>query len=250
VLVAAALLGTIACDAPKRPERARVVAPEQRRMDELMRQNETRASEPALADAYDTINARYFDNRLPPIRIRWEEGLDTIGPLIAEGFRLEGLTNGKVILLNPVLEDDDRQLKAVLCHEMVHVALRDSSETHGAEFQTRLRDLAERGAFEGIVASDEEKRTLKAALDRSSARLANELSDLEQLRTRLEAEIPAMPREAAQDRLWEFNQRIRRHNEDAEEYNRKAAQYNLMTAYPDGLDSERMRTRATVTPGG
>ena len=113
-------------------------------MDELMRQNASRAPEPELAEAYETINVRYFDGRLPAVRIRWEEGLDSLGPLIAEGFRLEGLTDGKVILLHPSLQEDARQLRAVLCHEMVHVALREGSAAHGPEFQSRLRSLSER----------------------------------------------------------------------------------------------------------
>jgi hypothetical protein len=148
------LIASACSDPAPAPARTRVVSAEQERMDALMRQNETRASEPALADAFDTMNAQYFGDRLPTVRIRWEEGLDAIGPLIAENFRLEGLTDGKVILLHPALEKNPRQLRAVLAHEMVHVELRDRPESHGPEFQSRLRTLAERGAFEGIVATE------------------------------------------------------------------------------------------------
>ena len=253
VMIAVLALTSCGGTAPAPAQRRRAAAsPEQARMDDLLRQNEPRASEPTLAEAYDSINARYFENRLLPVRIRWEEELDTIGGLIADGFRLEGLTNGKVILLHPALERDERQLQAVLCHEMVHVALRDGTDAHGPEFQSRLRALAEQGAFEGIVASEEEKEQLKEQLEKRSRRLSSEFADLRQARSRIEADAPALPSETLQDRTWAFNTRVRRHNEDLEEYNRLVAQYNLMTSYPDGLDRERLAQRSgvSVVPGG
>ena len=219
-------------------------------MDALMRQNETRASEPDLADAYAMVNAQYFENRLPAVRIRWEEGLDAIGPMIAENFTLEGLTNGKVILLHPALERNPRQLRAVLCHEMVHVALRDRDHGHGAEFQSRLRALAESGAFEGLVATDAEKAELKDSIERMTRRLAGELADLRTLKSRIEADAPSLPSETLQDRVWEFNKRVREHNERVDQFNRDVERYNLMITYPDGLDRERLSTRAGVAPAG
>ena len=210
-------------------------------MDELMRQNAGLASEPQLADTYDTINAQYFDNRLPPVRIRWEEGLEAIGPMIAEDFRLEGLTDGKVILLHPALERDPRQLRAVLCHEMVHVALRDRPHTHGPEFQARLRALADGGAFQGAVATEEEKAALKASLERTTRRLAGELHELREIQARIEAEASSLPAAVAQDRIWEHNKRVRQHNEDVTAFNRDVERYNMMITYPDGLDRERLK---------
>ena len=253
VMVAAALAVVASCrgKSSEPAPRPRVVSAEQQRMDDLMRQNETRPSDPALAQAYNDINGRYFGSRLPPIRIRWDEGLDAIGALIAPGFRLEGLTNGKVILLHPSLEKDARQFSAVLCHEMVHVELRDRRDVdHGPEFQSRLRALADGGAFEGVIASEEEKRDLKRSLDERAARLGAELTEIEQVRARLEAAAPTLTREALQDQTWAFNTRVRRHNEDADEYNRLVGQYNLMIAYPDGLDRERLQTRTTAAPAG
>jgi hypothetical protein len=228
----------------------RVVPPEQARMDDLVRQNEGLASEPTLADAYDTINVQYFDNRLPPVRIRWEEGLDQIGPMIADEFRLEGLTDGKIILLHPALERDPRQLRAVLCHEMVHVALRGRPHAHGPEFQARLRALAEGGAFDGVVATDEEKQQLKASLEARTAALAKELSDLRDAEARIVAEAPNLPREALQDRTWEHNKRVRQHNQSVNEFNRLVTQYNAMVTYPDGLDRERLSGKPGATEMG
>jgi Zn-dependent protease with chaperone function len=230
---------------------ARPVRPaDEVKTDELMRANATLPSDPALAQAYREVNARFFDSRLPDVRIRWEPRLEEIGPLIAPAFRLEGVTDGNVILLHPVLEQSERQLKAVLVHEMVHVALRDRAETHGAAFQSRLRALADSGAFEGVPATDEEKQQLKASLDQRSAALSTELTELNQLRARLESEAATMPREALQDRTWEFNTRVRRHNQDADEFNRLVEQYNLMIAYPDGLDRARVAPRPTVAVAG
>jgi hypothetical protein len=217
-----------------------------------MRANAPLPSDPALAQAYQTINARYFASRLPPVRIRWEPRLAEVGPLIAEGFRLEGVTNGTVILLHPALADDDRRFKGVLCHEMVHVALRDHTGPHGPEFQARLRALADEGAFDGVVATDEEKQQLKHSLESRSARLTTALTELGEARARIEADAGSLSREALEDRTWEFNTRVRRHNEEAQEYNRLMERYNLMTAYPDGLDGERMRGRPglSVLPRG
>jgi hypothetical protein len=240
--VSVALLVLCGCggSAPAPAVRERAATPEQARMDALMRQNETRASEPDLADAYATINAQYFDNRLPPVRIRWEEGLEQIGPMIAEDFRLEGLTDGKVILLHPALAREPRQLRAVLCHEMVHVALRDWPETHGPEFQSRLRALAEQGAFEGIVATDEERGDLKTSIERTTRRLAGEQHELRLLEDRINADATSLPREVLQDRIWQHNKRVRQYNEDVDAFNRDVERYNLMITYPDGLDRERL----------
>jgi hypothetical protein len=250
--IVACLLAAVGCGGTSvdPAQRTRLVSADQRTMDELMAQNETRASEPELADAYATVNAQYFENRLPPVRIRWEQGLDRIGPMIAENFRLEGLTNGKVILLHPALERDPRQLRAVLCHEMVHVALRDRPQSHGAEFQSRLRSLAERGAFDGIVATDAEKQQVKAELETRAANLASELTELRAAEARIVAEAPGLARDVLQDRSWDHNKRVRQHNEAVDEFNRLIAQYNLMITYPDGLDRERLKAQSTVTPAG
>lgn len=250
VLVLSLLALTSACREARTPQPRRDRSPDQARTEELMRLNASLPSDPQLAEAYAAINARYFDSRLPPVRIRWEPRLDEIGPLIADSFRLEGATNGDVILLHPSLEADERQFTAVLCHEMVHVALRDRSDAHGPEFQSRLRSLADRGAFEGMVATEAEKQELKRSIEQRSAQLTAELNDLRQLPARLEAEAPVLSREAVQDRVWEYNKRVRRHNEAVDAYNRLVGQYNLMTTYPDGLDRERLARKAGATEIG
>jgi hypothetical protein len=245
---------------------------------QLLQRNETLGSEPALADEYDAIDAQYFDRRLPAIAVRWEEGLADVGPLIAEGFRVEGLTNGHLILLNPDVRSNPDELRRTLCHEMVHVAVWRRATDHGPIFQHELRRLSEAGAFAGTLASDDEKaalrdslRTQADALDREKWELENLQSELESDRAQLRAAIDelnaraaaapdgtapsAAERDAAngrvadlRDRTTQFNARLERFKASVAEYNRDAEHYNLMIAYPDGLDETR--AAATLRPGG
>lgn len=219
-------------------EPATPVSASELRTQALLRRNETLKSDPVLADAYQSINANYFGGALPAVRIRWEPRLGDIGPLIAEDFRLEGVTNGRVILMNPTLEDDEPQLRRVLCHEAVHVALADRSDGHGPKFQTLLRRLSTEGAFEGLVATDREKSELRAALDRRSEELDREMSRLRGSWAEVDA--------ADAVRVEEYNARVRRLQASGAEFNRLVAQYNLMISYPDGLDEERLAHRAAL----
>ena len=202
--------------------------------------NAALASDPALAEAYQSFNAQYFGGALPAVRVRWEWRLEEIGPLIAEGFRLEGVTNGRVILLNPALQDDAPQFKRVLCHEVVHVALSNRSDGHGPNFQALLRRLSTEGAFEGLVATDEERAALRTSLDQRS-------EELERETRRLRGEWAEVDGKDAV-RVQEYNARVRRLQDEAADFNRKIAQYNLMISYPDGLDEERLARRTASAP--
>jgi hypothetical protein len=253
-------------------------SPDEVRTQELFRLNASLESDQALTDAYQSINVGYFAGTLPSVRVRWEARLDEIGPLIAEGFRLEGVTNGDLILVNPAVRDDDAQLRRVLCHEMVHVATRDQDEAHGAVFQRRLRELSAQGAFTGIVSTEDEKQELHRSLDVRARELTKEIADLMRGRSVLEADAathqqkvddlnarieaasqrPAdgpseseraaanARRERLQDRSWEFNARVRRYNESVAEFNGLVERYSLMVSYPDGLDRERVPRRAPL----
>jgi len=238
---------------------ARPASPDQARTDELLRLNASQPSDPDLASEYKWINLQYFEGRLPAVGIRWEPRLAEVGPMIAEGFRLEGATNGRLILLNPSLQDDEQGMRRTLCHEIVHVAVRERDQEHGAIFQTRLRQLSEQGAFVGTVATEEEKQEL----NRTIASQVNELEkaevSLRQTRTQLDADtarVQAQPddpgRNAAvvdlQNRADFYNVDVQRFNMDVARLNRMIEDYNLMVAYPDGLDRDRLAHRG-VLPG-
>lgn len=274
-----ALAVVTACRLSPSGETSRPETPDEVKTSELMRLNANLESDATLAGEYQRLNAQYFDGRLPPIPVRWEPRLAEVGPLIAEDFQLEGVTNGRLILLLPALQADEQRLKRVLAHEMVHVALRDRPEVeHGPAFQDLLRDLSAKGAFTGIVATDEEKRELRRALDAQEKDLAAEERELIRLRGQFETDAAAhaklvddlnartaaanqrqsgwpseSERTAAnatlaelQDRSWAFNGRVRRHNDAIAEFNRQVEQYNLMISYPDGLDRERIARRAPM----
>jgi hypothetical protein len=262
-----------AASAPIRP-----ASLEQAKTDELFRLNAKLASAPGLASEYDAINAQFFDGRLPAVAVRWEARLAEIGPMIAVGFRLEGATDGHLILLNPALQDDQQALRRTLCHEIVHVATRDQVEPHGPLFQSRLRKLSEQGAFTGTVATEEEKQELSRTVGTATSELEKTAASLRRVRSELDADTaqvqadvddfnarsaaanqrgadwPAaseresvdVRRRRLEERVADYDFRLRRHNDGVADANRLIEQYNLMVAYPDGLDRERLAHQAAV----
>jgi hypothetical protein len=234
--------------AGKPAEAARPRSAYDSRTDELLRLNAGMASEPTLAAKYDEINVRFFDGRLPEVRIRWEPRLADVGPLIAEGFRLDGLTNGRLILLDPAIEDDEQGFRRTLCHEMVHVAVRDRDKGHGPEFQRELLRLSQEHAFSGIVATEAQKEETQHEIETTAHDLERDMTDLIHQRVALNADT-ASPDKNVEDlnrRIAEYNLHAQRHNNAVRELNERIGQYNLMISYPDGLDRERMQRRAGV----
>jgi hypothetical protein len=254
-------------------------SPDEIAIGELLRANAALEADPALAEEYRDVNTRYFNGALPAVTVRWEPRLAGIGPLIADGFQLEGATDGdRLILINPVVRSDEAALRRVLCHEMVHVAVRNHADGHGPVFQTFLRQLSEKGAFTGVVATDEEKAALRASLDAQSAALTRESDALVEARAEIDAGDAALraavddlnartaaanqrqagwPSDAERDavtrrqgglesRVEEYNARVQRHNAAIAELNRGVERYNLMIVYPDGLDRERYRRRLPI----
>jgi len=226
------IAGAPMASAPPRP-------PDESRSAQLFDRNRDMPSDPDLATDYEQINLDYFHNALPKASVRWESGLADLGPLIADNFSVLGLTDGTMILINPVVERDPDQRRRALCHEMTHMAVWRQDTGHGPVFQEQLRHLAELGAFKGIVATDQEKDTALATIHRTISALETEeralTADRETLDRTSEAAVDA------------FNARIRRQQEGAAEYNRLIAQYNLMVSYPDGLARERLTPRADGT---
>ena len=170
-----------------------------------------------LSNNYQEVNERYYGNKLPKIPILWEPRLKEVGALTAEGLVQKGLwaqQGDKVfILVNPEAGANPRELRRVLCHEIVHeylFTLGDTRANHGAAFKSELHRLAEAGAFEGISASEDEKASLKFWIEGESTRLAGELSsiseegiDLDQTKKTMELEKTSSDRE-----LRDLNQRI------------------------------------------
>jgi len=228
----------------------RAIAPtteDQKRTFEIFAANANLPGDPELAAAYNAINAEYFDSRLPAVRLRWESRLDEVGPMIADDFRMGGVTDGKMILLNPAIHEDGDEFRRVLCHEMVHVAVTAEQEPHGPIFQRYLKQLADRGAFRGRVATEDEKRQRRLALERKMADLSAEAGTLAQMKTALDAEASGgAPGADLTDRVERYNSRVQRHNDAVVEFNRDIDEYNLMVTYPDGLDEERLARKASI----
>jgi hypothetical protein len=224
--------------------------PDQVRTEEILKANLNQPSDPALQKEYGAINAQYFDNRLPAVKLRWEPRLDEVGPLVADGFRMGGVTDGHLILLNPAIQGTEGEFRRVLCHEMVHIAVVSEKEAHGPVFQQYLRQLALRGAFPGIVATEEEKQEKRRELDRKFADLSAQADMLARQKSEIEAAANAGMAEAELNaRRDDYNDRVRRHNDAVVELNRSIDDYNLMVTYPDGLDRERLQRRTSVSPG-
>ena len=212
VAAAAAPRGAAAVDVP--------LPPDARRSSELFERNRSMPSDPDLAAEYDTLNDHYFSNILPAPSVRWESGLEDLGPMIAERFTVEGLTDGRTILLNPAIAHDADQRRRALSHEMVHMAVWLQDTEHGPVFQERLRELSLRGAFTGIVATDQEK-------DASLATLQERRGAIDAEERALLGERESLDR-SSQSAVDAINARVRRQQAAVAEYNRLVAQYNLM----------------------
>ncbi|HEX4347941.1 MAG TPA: SprT-like domain-containing protein [Vicinamibacterales bacterium] len=245
---------------------------------EIFKADAGRTPDPDLQRQYTEINEKFFQSALPQVPVLWEPRLREVGPLIDPDSVFEGLTDGHAILLSASLHGNDDKTRAVLCHEMVHVsffAAGLSAEQHGQDFQDRLRALLDRGAFKGISAGDDEKRDLRASLGRESVRLDHEFAAItadarhidqeSQQQNEVVANLNARMKAAnergsdppsgaeleqaksrtgaLQRRVSFFNERVTTANSDAKRFNDEASRYNLMMAYPDGLDEERLVRR-------
>jgi hypothetical protein len=246
----------------------------------------TAPGDPDLNERYQALNRDFFGGGLPSVPVSWEPRLNDIAAVRGDGLILEGLTDGKAIVINPSLRTNRRQLIATLCHEMVHVRLAAAGgavgEDHGPEFQTQLRRLLDEGAFEGAFATDDEKAAMKASLATEVAWLDAEsvsvrhagaalghdreeidrlVEDLNVRITKANTEQAGWPsddeQKAVKDRLAGINTRSEAHNIRVAEFNRRidaynqaVERYNLVVSYPDGLAATRIEPRASFKSNG
>jgi predicted metal-dependent hydrolase len=97
-----------------------------------------------LKRLYKFYNRRWFKNKLPDVVVRFgNPGSGALGVTTFIGGEPAYITISKAVKNGQYL------YRMVLLHECVHVSL-PISVTHGPKFQSRMRTLAKRRAFDGI----------------------------------------------------------------------------------------------------
>jgi len=222
---------------------------------------------------FEQLNARHFSGRLPDTKVLWESDLDRLD---VGDYRLNGMTDGKRILLKAALKDDDASIRRTLCHEMVHVkfiAAGNGLTTHDSLFQSELRRIFNGGCFHAIWASPEEKASLKQWIESERARL-----DAGRLQVSAQGAAVKLAADGIERTFTELNERIRIANaagsgwprrdeietaerqrtdsnnsivaynaalagieRDQAQFNDVVHRYNLMLVYPDGLAEDRAK---------
>jgi hypothetical protein len=232
--------------------------------------------DPELGRLFTELNAGHFSGQLPPVKVLWAGDLDRLD---AGDYRLNGMTDGRIILLKTALQADEAEARRTLCHEMVHVKLIAGGNritSHGSHFQSELRRIFESGCFIAVLASPDEKSSLKAWIDGERARLDAvrqqidaegaaikvESERLDRLFAELNERINAANaagggwpsadetqaaerlRGALNDRILAYNSAVTSHASDQARFNEAVHRYNLMLAYPDGLAEDRAKGQA------
>jgi hypothetical protein len=197
--------------------------PAKAREDEIVQEDAGQSGDFELESKYRHINDRYFDGQLPTIPVLWEPNLEEVGPLIAQGYVMQGLASShpEMILLNPRNRDNPAELQRVLCHEMIHVYLytqHDMTTHHGPAFKKEWSRLMRAGAFQGIAGSEDDKLRLQARLQSESRELSSESAQLEQANAALDqygSDVKQQKSELEQEHE-ELNRRITQANQDRE----------------------------------
>lgn len=230
-------------------------------------------ADPQLDLLFDQLNTLHFSGRLPDVKVLWAEDLDRFD---IGDYRLNGMTDGRIILIKPALLNDDAEVRRTLCHEMVHVKLiaaGRASTAHDAPFQDELRRVFEDGCFHAIWATAEERASLmawieserqrldaaRAQIDAQSTAIERGTEDVERAFVELNERIrtanaagsgwPSSEETAAAERhRAELNDSIRAYNaavaandRDRATFNEAVRRFNLMLAYPDGLAEDRAK---------
>ena len=239
----------------------------------LLEAMRNKPEDPDLGLLFDELNARHFGARLPDVRVVWSTELDSLD----EGeYRLNGMTDGRTILLKATFKDDEADVRRTLCHEMVHVKFITAggrSTAHDDRFQNELRRIFDEGCFPAIWASEAEKASLqdwitaeRTRLDAAVAATAAQLTAIQQEETRVERliadlndriraanaagsgwpsaeETAAAERQqvALTDRVSAYNDAVAENERAQTRFNEEVARFNLMAAYPDGLAEDRAK---------
>lgn len=239
----------------------------------LLDASREKAGDPELAALFDDLNARHFSGELPNVKVLWD---DDLRRLDVGDYRLNGMTDGKTILIKATLKDDDGDVRRTLCHEMVHVKFftgGNRSTAHDARFQSELRRVFDDGCFPAIWASPEEKASLgkwieseRTRLDaaglHAEAQLAAIKLETEQVerifselneRIRLayvagsgwpsptDTETAERQRTALQESTVAYNSAVTANESARTQFNDAVQRHNLMMAYPDGLAEDRAK---------
>jgi hypothetical protein len=255
------VLGTAARSGPVSPEHA------------ILEAFRNTPGDAELDRLFDELDARHFSGRLPKAKVLWAGDLDRLD---VGDYRLNGMTDGKIILLKAALQDDEAEIRRTLCHEAVHVKLiADGNRltAHDAPFQTELRRIFEDGCFVAVFASADERASLKDWIDVERARLDAARRHIEaegatiQLESdrveqafrllndritianaagtgwpsRGETDAAEQQRTALNDRIVAYNRAVAGNESDQARFNEAVQRYNLMLAYPDGLAEDRAK---------
>ena len=106
-----------------------------------------RYTETDLKTWYTFYNEVYFDGKLP------NDTILRLADMQEEGFM--GLTQHVdgtfLITIDPAFNPAEREARATLLHEMVHVAVFPEFFSHGPRWHVRLRRLIVDGAFDDLV---------------------------------------------------------------------------------------------------
>lgn len=230
-------------------------------------------ADPQLDLLFDQLNTLHFSGRLPDVKVMWAEDLDRFD---IGDYRLNGMTDGRIILIKPALLNDDAEVRRTLCHEMVHVKLiiaGHASTAHDAPFQNELRRVFDDGCFHAIWATAEERASLKAWIESERTRLDAARAQIDAQGTAIEhgtneverafAELnerirsanasgsgwPSSDETAAAERhraalndsIRAYNAAVAANEQDLATFNEVVQRYNLMLAYPDGLAEDRAK---------
>jgi hypothetical protein len=97
-----------------------------------------------LQREFNNMNRKFFDNRLPRVRVRF----GYIRPECGTSFM--GFCLPDRIMLAPFLKKSGKCALMVLLHEMAHLSVPDS-QNHGRKWVREMHRLHDAGAFNSIL---------------------------------------------------------------------------------------------------